>query len=304
MLSFGVNNIGISENMAKIAIIGSGVVGTATGKGFHRLGNDVTFYDISKKRMLSLKAEGYKTAGNTKDAISNKDIAFVCVNTPTLSDGSQDLSQVKSALAAVTDALNSIEKYPLIVFRSTMLPGTMRKLIVDFMEKNCILRRGKDYNICYNPEFLRETTALDDFFIPDRVIIGEDIKGSSKPLQKIYESLTENIIITNFEEAEMIKYTSNCFLSLKISFFNEIGMICKQMGLDDKKVGHAVSLDKRIGKYGTVPGKPFDGMCLPKDTEALSLFIRKMGWDQDLLKVTLDINKKIEELTTTKARLK
>lgn len=290
--------------MAKIAIIGSGVVGTATGKGFHRLGNDVTFYDISKKRMLSLKAEGYKTAGNTKDAISNKDIAFVCVNTPTLSDGSQDLSQVKSALAAVTDALNSIEKYPLIVFRSTMLPGTMRKLIVDFMEKNCILRRGKDYNICYNPEFLRETTALDDFFIPDRVIIGEDIKGSSKPLQKIYESLTENIIITNFEEAEMIKYTSNCFLSLKISFFNEIGMICKQMGLDDKKVGHAVSLDKRIGKYGTVPGKPFDGMCLPKDTEALSLFIRKMGWDQDLLKVTLDINKKIEELTTTKARLK
>lgn len=290
--------------MTKISIIGSGVVGSATGKGFHKLGHDVIFYDVSKSRLNTLRDEGYATAESTKDAMSKSQITFVCVNTPTYSDGTQDLSQVKSALSAVTEALNSLKKYHLIVFRSTILPGTMSKIIVDYFEKNVTRKRGKDYDICYNPEFLRQNTAYDDFFIPDRVIIGEDINGISKLLQELYEPLTQNIIICNFEEAELIKYSSNCFLSLKISFFNEIGLLCRQMGLDDKKVGRAVSLDKRIGKYGTEPGRPFDGACLPKDTLALSNFVKRMGLTIDLLKVTLDINKQIEDLTTTKASYK
>jgi len=294
--------------MKKIGIIGSGVVGSATGKGFHRLGHDVLFYDIAKQRLLTLKEEGYQIASSVKDIIDKTDISFVCVNTPNNSSGEQDLSQLMSVLYDITNSLRRIDRrheqqqHPhLIVFRSTMLPGTMRSVVINYLQTNCSSSRiGRDYDVCYNPEFLRQNTAFDDFFRPDRVVIGEEGKGASQPLKEIYQQLTENIIVTSFEAAEMIKYTSNCFLSLKISFFNEIGLVCKQMGIDDKAVSLGVSMDKRIGNYGTQFGKPFEGACLPKDTEALAGFIRNLQLNPDLLQVALDINRKMEELTSSK----
>jgi nucleotide sugar dehydrogenase len=292
----------------KIGIIGSGVVGSATGKGFHRLGHDVLFYDIAKQRLLTLKEESYQIASSVKDIIDKTDISFVCVNTPNNSTGEQDLSQLMSVLYDITNALREIDRRHeqehhahLIVFRSTMLPGTMRSVVINYLQTNCSSSRiGRDYDVCYNPEFLRQNTAFDDFFRPDRVVIGEDGKGVSQPLKEIYQQLTENIIVTSYEAAEMIKYTSNCFLSLKISFFNEIGLVCKQMGIDDKAVSLGVSMDKRIGNYGTQFGKPFEGACLPKDTEALAGFIRNLQLNPDLLQVALDINRKMEELTSSK----
>jgi UDPglucose 6-dehydrogenase len=294
--------------MKKIGIIGSGVVGSATGKGFHRLGHDVLFYDIAKQRLLTLKEEGYQIASSVKDIIDKTDISFVCVNTPNNSSGEQDLSQLMSVLYDITNSLMRIdrrhgeEEHPhLIVFRSTMLPATMRSVVINYLQTNCpSSRKGRDYDVCYNPEFLRQNTAFDDFFRPDRIVIGEDRNGASQPLKEIYQQLTDNIIITSFEAAEMIKYTSNSFLSLKISFFNEIGLVCKQMGIDDKAVSLGVSMDKRIGSYGTQFGKPFEGACLPKDTEALAGFIRNLQLNPDLLQVALDINRKMEELTSSK----
>lgn len=294
--------------MKKIGIIGSGVVGSATGKGFHRLGHDVLFYDIAKQRLLTLKEEGYQIASTVKDIIDTTDISFVCVNTPNNSSGEQDLSQLMSVLYDITNSLRMIDRPQeqqqnphLIVFRSTMLPGTMRSVVINYLQTNSPSSRiGRDYDVCYNPEFLRQNTAFDDFFRPDRVVIGEDRKAASQPLKEIYQQLTENIIVTSFEAAEMIKYTSNCFLSLKISFFNEIGLVCKQMGIDDKAVSLGVSMDKRIGNYGTQFGKPFEGACLPKDTEALAGFIRNLQLNPDLLQVALDINRKMEELTSSK----
>jgi nucleotide sugar dehydrogenase len=294
--------------MKKIGIIGSGVVGSATGKGFHRLGHDVLFYDIAKQRLLTLMEEGYQIASSVKDIIDKTDISFVCVNTPNNSIGEQDLSQLISVLYDITNALRTIDRrdeqqhHPhLIVFRSTMLPGTMRSVVINYLQTNCPSSSiTRDYDVCYNPEFLRQNTAFDDFFRPDRVVIGEEGKGASQPLKEIYQQLTENIIVTSFEAAEMIKYTSNCFLSLKISFFNEIGLVCKQMGIDDKAVSLGVSMDKRIGNYGTQFGKPFEGACLPKDTEALAGFIKNLQLNPDLLQVALDINRKMEELTSSK----
>jgi UDPglucose 6-dehydrogenase len=202
--------------MKKIGIIGSGVVGSATGKGFHRLGHDVLFYDIAKQRLLTLKEEGYQIASSVKDIIDKTDISFVCVNTPNNSSGEQDLSQLMSVLYDITNSLRRIDRrheqqqHPhLIVFRSTMLPGTMRSVVINYFQTNCSSSSiGRDYNVCYNPEFLRQNTAFDDFFRPDRVVIGEDGKGASQPLKEIYQQLTENIIVTSFEAAEMIKYTS------------------------------------------------------------------------------------------------
>jgi UDPglucose 6-dehydrogenase len=307
----------MSKNFAvkKIGIIGSGVVGSATGKGFHKLGHDIIFYDISKQRLHDLEDNGYKVASSVSEIIDKTDLSFVCVNTPAKSNGEQDLSQLMSVLYDISNALVTTNERRrrqqqqkdqinphLLVFRSTMLPGTMRNVVVNYLQSNSSSSTiGRDYNICFNPEFLRQNTALEDFFKPDRVVIGEDGIGGSEPLKGIYQQLTQNIIVTSYEAAEMIKYASNCFLSLKISFFNEIGLICKEMGIDDKAVSVGVSLDKRIGNYGTQFGKPFEGACLPKDTEALAGFIKKLQLNPDLLQVALDINRKMEELISSQS---
>jgi UDPglucose 6-dehydrogenase len=284
---------------SKISIIGSGIVGTATGRGFHKLGHDVIFYDIASEKIRPLKNLGYNVASTLEEAMSQTGISFICVNTPT-NNGQQDLSQIMSVLYQLSNFLNNSDGFHLLVFRSTMLPGTMSNFVVNYLERHCTKKRGIHYEVCYNPEFLRQNSALDDFFSPDRVILGEDRKGISESLISMYKELTDKIIVTSFEASELIKYASNCFLSLKISFFNEIGMICRSVGVDDKIVSLGVSLDKRIGKYGTEAGRPFDGMCLPKDTQALASFMKQHDIEPDLLQVVLDINKKIEDITATR----
>ena len=279
----------------KIGIIGAGVVGTATGKGFTVLGHDVTFYDISKERIDSLKSEGHSVVRTIKEVISQNEMSFVCVNTPT-KYGKQDLSQVLSVLVELAKAIDSVRTYHLVVFRSSTLPGTMKNVVVDYLDRNCSRKRGRDYNVCYNPEFLRQNSALQDFLTPDRVVIGEDVEGSSDDLKQMYSKLTDQIIISSLDAAEMIKYASNCFLALKISYFNEIGLLCRKLGIDGTVVSRGMSLDKRIGTYGTKVGMPFGGACLPKDTEAMARLVEEVGMTPDLLKVTLDINNKVADV--------
>jgi UDPglucose 6-dehydrogenase len=306
-----------------ISIIGSGVVGTATGKGFHKLGHNVTFFDISRQRLVYLREEGHNVASSLKDAILQSEISFICVNTPPTNYSNsprygydtvdedlgkhQDLSQLLSALKDITFVLNNDtfnNKKHLLVFRSTMLPGTMRNVVLDYLEANCNLKLGKDYDVLYNPEFLRQHSAIEDFFTPDRIVIGQETPDSSLPLLDLYSPLTKNIILTGYEEAEMAKYASNCFLALKISYFNEIGMICKKLGINDDQVSLAVSMDSRIGRYGTKGGRPYGGACFPKDTEAFASFARKMNVKPDLVETALNINKQIDNLSSARLYIK
>ena len=298
-----------------IGIIGAGVVGGATGKGLQKLGYRVTFYDIDKSKTLSLRQEGYQVASSISELMNNSNITFVCVNTPTNNSRSnlyndkrmiddesyQDLSQILSVLPEISSSLSANSwRHQLLVFRSTLLPGTMRNIVVDYLERNCSKSIGKGFDVCYNPEFLRQKSALEDFFEPGRVVIGEGTKGSSLPLVEIFRALTRNIIITGYEEAEMIKYASNGFLALKISYFNEIAMVCKMLGIDDKTVSSGVALDSRIGTYGVIGGMPFGGACLPKDTAALTSFLRKLGIRPDLIETAVQINNEIEEMSSRK----
>lgn len=312
-------------------------MGTATGKGFRKLGHSVIFFDISKNRLTALNEEGYDVATSLRDAISRSEISFVCVNTPQSklntienikNDRSsdfgqydevkelideedqgkhQDLSQLLSALRDIANVLNDssiVKKKHLLVFRSTMLPRTMRDVVIDYLDANCNLKRGKDYDVLYNPEFLRQSSALEDFSNPDRIVIGQEFDGSSLPLVGLYSPLTKNIILTGYEEAEMAKYASNCFLALKISYFNEIGMICKKLGINEEQVSSAVSMDNRIGEYGTRSGRPFGGACFPKDTEAFVSFAKKMNVKPDLIEAAVNINKQMENLYSAKLYVK
>lgn len=280
--------------MLSIGVIGAGVIGTATGVGFHNLGFNVSFHDISNLRLSDLKNKGYSTRNNVSDIVSENDILFICVNVPTLDNGKQDFSQIHSVIRSVSPALEKSQKQKkLLVFRSTMLPGSMKGKVMRYLDECCSLEIGKDYDICYNPEFLRQANALEDFLNPDRVVIGEERKNSSIQLQHMYKEITKNVIVTDYETAEMIKYASNCFLSLKISYFNQLGDICRRIGIDDRIVSNAVALDKRIGNYGTKSGRPYGGACLPKDTLAFANFVDALQGQPNLLKVVQDINENI-----------
>lgn len=274
-----------------IGIIGSGTVGGATGKVLKALGNDVTFCDVSEQKLLALKKEGHPVTSKIEELVSQTQVSFVCVNTPTDSRGEQDLSAIQSVVSVLARTLDHVTHHHLIVFRSTLLPGTMTNFVTRSLESRCGRKRGKDYDVCYNPEFLTENNAIRDMFSPDRIVIGEDREGASSCLQELYRPLRSRILVTTFEGAELIKYASNCFLALKISFFNEIGLACRKIGVDDRIVSKGVSLDRRIGTYGVMFGRPFDGKCFPKDLRAWVSFAGKLGLKPDLIQGALEINK-------------
>jgi UDPglucose 6-dehydrogenase len=275
-----------------LMIVGSGVVGQATGMVLALYGNTVLFNDVDKDKLLTLKKKGYETTGKFREAVCNSDVVFVCVPTPTV-DNQVDLSCMKDCTKAIGEALKKADKYVVIAFKSTIPPRTTRTKLIPILEKYSGLKVGKDFGVCMNPEFLREQSSFNDFLNPSRIVIGESDKKAGDVLERVYAPFKCPIIRTNLDTAEMIKYASNLFLATKISFFNEIYMICKKLGIDAKTLSHAVSLDPRIGKYGVNGGKPFGGMCLPKDLDAFIAFAKSKGVNPELLEAVKEINRQI-----------
>jgi UDPglucose 6-dehydrogenase len=278
----------------KISIIGSGVVGKATGIGLHNHGNNVIFYDIEKEKLRMLKKQGYDVAMNQSEAIANSNISFVCVQTPTC-NGKLDFSYVRRAILEIGEALRQKNEYHLIVVRSTVLPSTTRTKIIPLLKKHSRLIPGKGFGVCMNPEFMRKESSLSDFLNPWRILIGEFDKRSGDILNELYTPFEAPIIRTDFDTAEMIKYVANTFLATKISFFNEIFMICQNFGIDPNIVVKVAALDPRIGKYGIQGGRPFEGRCLPKDLEAFTNFVENLQINPKLLSAVSHINKEILE---------
>lgn len=285
----------------KISIVGSGVVGQATGIGLAHHGNNVVFNDTNMKKILNLKSKGYKATKDFFETVYNSDIVFICVPTPT-TNGQIDLSFVKSTIKELGKALKKVSKYRVLVFRSTILPQTTRKFIIPRLEKKSGQKAGKDFGVCMNPEFLRERNPLEDFLHPARIIIGELDRKSGDILESLYYPFNCPIIRTNLDTAEMIKYTSNLFLASKISFFNEFYMTCTKLGINSQTVSEATSLDPRIGKYGIYGGKPFGGTCFPKDLAAFLAFTKSNGLSSRILNATDQVNKEIAKFKNNEGR--
>jgi len=266
----------------KISVIGSGVVGTEIGRGLKKLGHGVIFFDISEKRLKELERNGLTVSRDMNYAVKNSEVSFISVPTPT-KKGKIDLSFVKSAVKSVARCLRNKGGYHLIVIKSTILPLTTEKHLIPLIEKYSGKKIGSDIGVCVNPEFLTEihktwtdnSSFARSFFNEDRIVIGELDKKSGDILENLYKPLGIPIFRTDLKTAEMIKYASNCILATKISYWNEIFLICRKLGIDSQKVADIVALDPRIGKYGTVHGKAFGGKCLPKDLEAFITFARK-----------------------------
>ena len=295
----------------KISIIGgTGYVGLCTGLGFAIKGHHVICVGRSKEKIGKLKSgespiyeplvdkhlkevldkRNFEPTTEMDHAIKNSDVVFISVGTPSKEDGSIDATDIENVSMEIGKAMKERDSYFVVVVKSTVVPETTEKLVIPSLEKSSGKKAGKDFGVCMNPEFLREGKALDDFLNPDRIIIGELDKRSGGLVEELYKNFNAPILRTNMKTAEMIKYVSNSFLAAKISFTNEIGNICKILGIDTYGVMEGVGMDKRIGKQFLQAGVGWGGSCFPKDVAALRAKAKQLGYQPRILDVITETN--------------
>jgi UDPglucose 6-dehydrogenase len=293
-----------------IAILGAGCVGLCTGVTFAKLGNFVICTDIIKEKIEMINRctpyiyekglpQILKTVISSKMliattdldyAISNSEISFICVDTPLTSSNDIDLKFIKNCIEDVGKSLKSLRKYHVVVIKSTVFPSTTETVVIPILEKYSNKKCGTDFGVCVNPEFLREGNAIFDSLNPSRIIIGQADDKSGSILKRLYRNFRCPIMITDLRTAEMIKYATNVFLGVKISYVNELANICELFNIDIYEVMRGVSLDNRINPRFLNAGSGFGGSCLPKDIKTIITRSKNKGYTPKLIKSVLDIN--------------
>jgi GDP-mannose 6-dehydrogenase len=276
----------------KISIFGLGYVGTVSAGCLARDGHEIVGIDpISTKVDLinagrapiieadigelvaeAVKAQRLRAMSDQNQAIRETDLSFVCVGTPSQANGNLDLTYILRVCEQIGEAIKNKSDRHTVVIRSTVLPGTMRQLIIPVLEKHSGKKAGVDFGVCNNPEFLREGSAVKDFYSPPKTIIGELDHVSGDMLAGLYATLDAPMIRTDVETAEMAKYVDNSWHALKIGFANEIGNLCKSLSIDAQKVMTIFCQDTKLNISSAYlePGFAFGGSCLPKDLRALA----------------------------------
>lgn len=293
-----------------ISIVGTGYVGLPAGAGLAKHGHDVTCVDIDEEKVEKINRgecpifeEGLpelledvvdegslKASTDTGEAVRNSEITFLAVGTPMRDDGSINLDYIKQAAEDVAEGISEKDDYHVVVVKSTVVPKTTEDEIIPIIEEKSGKKAGEDFGVCMNPEFLREGTALNDFLEPDRIVIGELDRKSGDWLEKIYNDFDAPIFRTSLRAAELIKYASNSLLATKISFINEIGNLCKQLGIDVYEVADGVGMDSRIKRDFLNSGDGFGGSCFPKDVRALISFMEENHVEPRILESTIEVN--------------
>ncbi|VVB75940.1 UDP-glucose 6-dehydrogenase AglM [Candidatus Tiddalikarchaeum anstoanum] len=288
----------------KIAVVGSGYVGLTTSVCFAKMGHVVTCIDIDNKKVdminsgeppiyeegmkellqSMIKKSSLKATTNSKEGITKSEIVFICVGTPSSDDGSINLDYIKSAAKTISENLND---YKVVVVKSTVVPGTTMNIVKPILDKS-----GKAFGLSMNPEFLKEGTAIKDFLEGDRVVLGVIDSKTEEKMRLLYKGFPQKIFVTNPTTAEMIKYSNNSLLATKISFANEVGNVCKKIGIDVYDVMDAVGMDKRICRSFLDAGCGFGGSCFPKDVKALIKKGEETGEPMTLLKSVMEVNRK------------
>ena len=291
----------------KISVIGGGYVGLVTGACFSSLGHDVIIVDIDPVKVQMINAKKppiyeeqledilWKNCGDrlyastSYKSITSSDLTFICVSTPPNNDGSANLSNIKSACVSIGKALKEVRNYHVVVVKSTVPPGTTDMIVCPLVLQSAQKTAG-EIGFAVNPEFLREGRAVEDFIHPDRIVIGSNDLRAGKQVADVYRNIKAPVICTSLTAAEMIKYTSNAFLATKISFSNEIGNICKELGIDVYEVMKGVGLDQRIGPQFLNAGAGFGGSCFPKDVSSLAVLAGRVGIEPRILRAVLEVN--------------
>ena len=306
----------------KISVMGTGYVGLVSGTCLAERGHQVTCIDIRAEVVQEINAgrppiheigldnllraardKGMLSATtDAKTAILDSDVTLICVGTPTV-DGRMDMSQIVAAAKEIGSALASKRGYHVVAVKSTVLPGTTEGPVKAAIESHSGKKVGDGWGLCMNPEFLREGRAVEDFRVPDRIVVGATDSMTAEVFLNVYADFTCPKLVTTPRTAEMIKYVSNSLLATMISFSNEIGNMCSAVpGVDARLVWKGVHLDRRLtpinGQVGGAAGVTeylwhglgFGGSCFPKDVAALRSFGRTVGEQTRMLDAVLDIN--------------
>jgi GDP-mannose 6-dehydrogenase len=276
----------------RISIFGLGYVGAVCAGCLSARGHDVIGVDISSTKIdlinsgkspivepgLEALLQLGKTSGRLRgttdvaEAVSASEVSFICVGTPSKKNGDLELNYIEGVCREIGMAMRNKPQRHTVVVRSTVLPGTVKNVVIPILEDCSGKKAGVDFGVAVNPEFLRESTAIQDYDFPPMTVIGELDQASGDLLQSIYEELDAPIIRKDIDVAEMIKYTCNVWHATKVTFANEIGNIAKAVGVDGREVMDVICQDHKLNlsKYYMKPGFAFGGSCLPKDVRALS----------------------------------
>lgn len=295
-----------------ISVFGMGYVGSVTAACFAHVGHKVTGVDVSpakvemmaagrspiiEARMSELVEEGHRSGRlhattDAMDAVRNSEISFVCVGTPSLRSGKLDLGYVERVVQEIGTALKQKNSYHVVVLRSTVLPGTTESLVIPTLEQASGRRAGTDFAVCYNPEFMREGSAVADFLQPPYTVLGAQDPGHLAAVRQLYRTVSSPVFETSIPVAEMVKYVCNAFHAVKIGFANEVGTLCKSLGVDAEAVTKIYTADTKlnISPAYLSPGFAFGGSCLPKDLRALGHRAKEMDLALPLLESILPSN--------------
>jgi UDPglucose 6-dehydrogenase len=286
-----------------VSVIGAGYVGLVVATCFAELGNEVTLIDIDKSKVNSIRNGVSPIYEEGLDELLNKvnmqvttdyektltsKIIILCLGTPSDENGI-NLNYIAKASTVLADILKRRQDYCVVAVKSTIAPGTTEGLIIPALEKSG-KKAGKDFGVCMCPEFLREGKAINDFMNPARIIIGEHDRTSGDVFCQLYQNFKAPIMRTSLKTAEMIKLASNAFLATKISFINEIGNMCKQLGIDAYDVARGMGFDDRIGNKFLNAGIGFGGSCLPKDLRMLIANAKEINYEPKILEEVLRLN--------------
>ncbi len=284
-----------------VVVVGLGYVGSVCSACLASRGHRVTGVDTSTYKVDSIErgespiveaglgelireargAGRLRATTRIDEAMSDADIVLVCVGTPSAEDGSLDLDHVKRACAEVGTAIGRSGRWTVVVQRSTMLPGSVEDELTPVLEKSSGKRAGVDFGVGYNPEFLREGTAVDDFFGAEYTVLGAGDPRSAQTMRDMYRDVGGEMVVTAIRTAESLKYVNNTFHALKVAFANEVGRWAKREGVDSHEVMRLFCKDTRLNlsAYYFKPGFAFGGSCLPKDVRALNARGRHRGLD-------------------------
>jgi UDPglucose 6-dehydrogenase len=287
-----------------ILIVGTGYVGTTTALVFCEMGHKVTGLDLDQRKLTALKSgklyfyepglddllikhvqmNNITFTDDSEKAIKENDIIFICVGTPQGEDGNADLRYVKDVAQSIGRYMST---YKVIVDKSTVPVGTEEMVTKWIKEKQ---KTALPFDVVSNPEFLREGSALHDALYPDRIVVGSASETARNIMRELYKDYSCPIVETIPRAAELIKYASNSFLALKISYINEMARLCKTLEIDVNEISKGIGFDKRIGQHFLHAGIGYGGSCFPKDVNSLLKTAEKSGQDLTILKAAVKIN--------------
>ena len=295
-----------------ISVFGLGYVGSVSAACFASMGHRVIGVDINpdkvemlesgrspiiEARMNELVTEGNRACRlhattNSVSAVLESDVSFVCVGTPSLRNGKLDLSHIDKVAREIGAALSQKKSRHTFVLRSTVLPGTTESIVLPVLEQASGRRAGTDFTVAYNPEFMREGSAVGDFLQPPYTILGAHDASHLDPLRELYKNTPGKVFETSIAVAEMVKYLSNAYHAVKVTFANEVGTLCKHLNVDAQAVTEIFTSDTRLNVSPAYlsPGFAFGGSCLPKDVRALTYKAKELDLKLPMLESLLPSN--------------